>query len=236
MRNWLTFNGKSTKEYGVYISGSDTFNAPERDTESVVIPGRDGELTIDNGRYKNISVEYPAFIYDQFNCNIEGFRNFLLSQKGYGRLEDTYHPQEFRMAKIKGSFKVDPVDSLIAGQFKISFDCKPQRFLKLGETPIEITAATSIKNPTLHSAKPLIRVYGYGQIFIGDYGFTVRQHTQDYMDIDCEMMDAFCGATNLNQYLTIGSNGFPKIDTGVQGITLAGTVTKIIITPRWFNI
>ena len=78
MRNWLTFNGISSADYGVYISGSGTFNAPARDESSVVVPGRNGELTIDNGRYNNISVEYPAFIYRGFNMNVDGLRNFLL--------------------------------------------------------------------------------------------------------------------------------------------------------------
>ena len=132
MRNWLTFNGKSSKDFGVYISGLNTFNAPERDIESISIAGRNGDLTRDNGRYKNLDVTYPAFIYDEMDVNIEGLRNFLLSQIGYKRLEDTYHPNEYRMARYKGGFSANVVDWLEAGEFDIVFDCMPQRFLKIG--------------------------------------------------------------------------------------------------------
>lgn len=235
MRNWLTYNGKSTKDFGIYISGLNSYNAPARDYDTISIAGRNGDLTIDNGRYENIDISYPAFIYDDFNNNVEGFRNFLLSQIGYKRLEDTYHPDEFRMAIVKGGFKSSVQDTLDAGEFEIKFTCKPQRFLKSGEIPIEITASTSINNPTYFASEPLIRVYGYGTFHVGDYSATITQHDYTYMDIDCSMMDAYNGTNNLNNKLSLGSNGFIKIESGAHGITIDdNTVTKIIIYPRWY--
>ena len=53
----------------IYISGSGTFNAPEMDITTVEIPGRNGDLTISNNRFRNITVEYPAFIRKQFRHN-----------------------------------------------------------------------------------------------------------------------------------------------------------------------
>ena len=52
--NYLTYGGRSTKEFNVWISGTGTFNAPERDYTKEEIIGRNGDLTFDNGRYKNI--------------------------------------------------------------------------------------------------------------------------------------------------------------------------------------
>ena len=62
MRKTIVFNYKSLSDFGVYISGKRVFDAPERDTESIKIPGRNGELTVDNGRYNNLELTYPAFI------------------------------------------------------------------------------------------------------------------------------------------------------------------------------
>ena len=104
MRKTITFNNKSLADYGVYISGKGVFNAPERDTESIKIPGRNGELTIDNGRYNNLALTYPAFIIRDLKTNIQGLRNHLLSQRGYVRLEDDYYPEEYRLAKWIGDF------------------------------------------------------------------------------------------------------------------------------------
>ena len=115
MRNYFVLNGKNSKDYGVYISGGGTFNAPRRSREKVTIPGRNGALTIDNGCYENIPIEYPAFIYDNFNANISAFRNMLLTNKKYVRLEDSYHPDEYRLALYDGDFQADVIDNLRAG-------------------------------------------------------------------------------------------------------------------------
>ena len=92
-RQHITVNGIDLADFGVYISGSGVYNAPERDVKSVSVPGRNGDLTLDNGRYKNIKIKYPAFVVDDFAQNIGGLRDFLASIRGYARLEDTYHPE-----------------------------------------------------------------------------------------------------------------------------------------------
>ncbi len=138
-RNNLIFGGVDTADYGVWITGEGTFAAPERDVEVVSVPGRNGDLIVDNGRWKNIKVTYPAFIPNAFDDLIGPFRSAICKKRGYQRLEDTYHPDEFRMAafssgltpKISGSFNR-------TGDFDITFNCKPQRFLKSGEDPIQL--------------------------------------------------------------------------------------------------
>lgn len=237
MRNWLTFNGISSADYGVYISGSGTFNAPARDESSVVVPGRNGELTIDNGRYNNISVEYPAFIYRGFNMNVDGLRNFLLSQRGYKRLKDSYHPDEYRMARWSGDFEADVVENLKAGEFTLTFDCMPQRFYEEGDEPIEMTSGT-ILNRTMMTAKPLLRVYGSGTVTINgtSVGITAEGATY-YTDIDCDLQEAYRDtlATNRNSYITLTNGKFPVLDPGENSVSVSG-VSRLIIRPRWWHL
>lgn len=234
MRNWITYNGKSFLDFGVFISGSGTYNAAERDVDTVTIPGRNGELTIDKGRYKNVPLKYPAFIVSNFDANIEGLRNFLLSQKGFQRLEDTYHPEEFRLARISGEFVAKPISELYAGEFDLEFDCYPQRFLKEGEQVVEITAATTLKSRFLTEAKPLIRAHGTGTFTIS--GVTVQITTANgYTDIDCDLQEAYKDtlATNCNANIVLTSGAFPILYPGDNAITLNG-ITKLEITPRWW--
>lgn len=229
MRNWLTFDGKSTKDFGVYISGEGTYNAPERDEEKISVPGKNGDVVIDNGRYLNVALSYSAFIYRDFSVNIEGLRNFLLSARGYKRLEDTYHPEEFRMAKWNGDFQADVVPYLGAGEFKLSFDCKPQRFLKAGEKTEMFTSAGMLINLTTQDAKPLIRAYGTGSFGVGDATMTISA-ADVYTDIDCDIMDAYKGTTNCNGNI---SGAFPVLRPGENGISLTG-ITRLEIIPRWW--
>ena len=230
MRNWLTFDGVSTKDFGVYINGAQTYDAPARSREVISVPGRNGDLIIDNGRYENTEVTYHAFIYRDFEVNVEGLRNLLLSRTSYKRLEDTYHPQEFRLGIYNGNFSADVVEWLEAGEFDLTFNCKPQRFLKSGEEVVTFTSGGSLLNETMQTAKPLLRVYGTGTFSIGSATMTISS-ANVYTDIDCDLMDAFKGTTNCNGNI---SGTFAALAPGDNAVTLGSGITKIEITPRWW--
>lgn len=235
MRNYFIYNEQDSRDFGVYISGTNVFNAPERSIETVTVPGRSGTLTIDNNRFENIELEYPAFIFANFKTNIANLRNFLLSAPGYRRLEDTYHPDEYRMARYVSGLEVAPTDMRTEGQFSLVFDCMPQRFLTAGEEETELTESGSITNPTLFAARPLIRVYGTGTLGVGSETITITENP-GYIDIDSEMMDAYYGTVNCNGYITLNSGNFPVLAPGYNGITLGTGITKAIITPRYWVI
>lgn len=234
MRQWFIFNGKSSKDFGVYISGLNTFGAPERDVDIISISGRNGDLTIDNGRYKNIDVSYPAFIFDRFDNNIEGLRNFLLSQSGYKRLEDTYHPNEYRLARYKSGLTPKVIDELYAGEFDLTFDCYPQRYLKSGDQTITMTADGSLFNEYAQIAKPIIRAYGVGSFTVGDVTVTINS-ADDYTDIDCELQEAYKDdlTTNCNANITLDNGVFPSLISGDNAISIDG-ITQLDIKPKWW--
>ncbi len=168
----LIFGSVDSSKYGVYISGDGVFNAPERAVESVSVPGRNGAVIIDQGRWENVTVEYRAGMYGvdpaDFARKMTEFRNAMKSQVGYQRLQDTYNPTEYRMATFIDSIEVDPANMAMVGEFTISFNCKPQRWLTSGEADIDVPAATSIYNPTLYDSSPLLKVGGYGTISMED--------------------------------------------------------------------
>ena len=231
MRHYLTIDQTPTTDFGVYISGSGTFDAPERDAENFSIPGKNGDVIIDNGRYHNITVTYPAFIYRDLSVNVEGLRNLLLSHSStYARIEDTYHPTEFRLGRYTGGFEAEVEEDLRGAHFSLTFDCKPQRFLKNGETPIDMQASGAVFNPTIQNAKPLLRVFGVGSFIIGDYTMTISS-ADGYTDIDCDIQDCFKGTTNCNGNV---SGSFPVLVPGRNLITLNSGITRLIIWPRWW--
>lgn len=137
----MTIDGESSRTYGVYITGQAVYNAPQREVEMISVPGRNGQLALDKGRFENIEVTYPAGIYAdteaEFAEAVSNFRNFLCSRDGYVRIEDEYNPNEYRMGVYKSGLEVTPA-MLKAGEFEIIFDCKPQRWLTEGETAVTI--------------------------------------------------------------------------------------------------
>lgn len=236
MLNYFTFDGVMSKDYGVYISGNGTYNSPERVYTNISIPGRDGDLLSTETRLRNVALTYPAGIVANFDTNLANLRSKLLSTIGYARLTDTYHPSEYRMAVYKGGLEPEMVDSLIAGQFDITFECKPQRWLLAGEDDIEMDSGDTITNPTLFDARPLIRVTGYGDMQIGSQVITVAQNNLAYIDIDSEMMDCYCGSTNANSYVSFADNDFPILHAGQNGVEFDNTITSVIITPHWWRV
>lgn len=188
--NKIIYNGTSSLEYNMYVSGDKAFTSPEKDYEKVSVPGRNGDLVFFNNRYKNVEITYNAIILgnqeNPYASNISDIRNWLLSANGYAKLEDTYNPDEFRMACFSGPIEVDTL-LLEAGVCELIFDCKPQRWLKIGfpEVPLTYEKTSSdleavLKNPTKFIANPLIRVYGDGYFYIGSNKVAIKEQPVTY--------------------------------------------------------
>lgn len=173
----LTFDGLSLSDYGVGITGAGVYNAPKRAVNMVTIPGRDGDYALDEGRFENIEITYPAGAFDDdqpdFAEKMSDLRNELASRIGYKRLEDEYNPDEYRLGIFKDGLDVSPAHYSRAGEFDLVFNCKPQRFLTSGEVEQEITSGGTITNPTLFESKPILLVTGYGDIDINGELITV---------------------------------------------------------------
>lgn len=242
MRHYLIFDGKSTLDFNAQISGAGTFNAPERDIKSVSVPGRNGDLTMDNGRYKNTTVKYPTYIAQNYSKNAEGLRNYLLSKIGYKRLEDTYHPDEYRMAKYIGPFNGGATKGMHAGSFELAFDCMPQRFLKDGENYISVSNGSVLLNPTRMTAKPLIKMTtgssvtasAPASLSVGGIQILCTRPTT-VIFLDCDLQEAYNGFyTNMNDNITLVHGVFPTLPAGESGISLANCTAEIM--PRWWRI
>ena len=225
--NTITFGGVNSSSYGIYISGEGVFNAPVRDAEVISIPGRNGSFLLDNGRYENIEVTYPAFntATDKatFIANIDAFRNAIASQKGYQRLEDTFHTDEYRMASFIGGLEINPIlYNDHTSQFEIVFNCKPQRFLKSGETATSKANNSTISNPTLFDAHPLLQFNSSGSdgsISLGTQTITVKSSPVGVIPLDLSASSTTVSGYDPAETVTI--NNTSSYNTG-DTITLSG--------------
>ena len=247
MRHYLVIDGKSTKDFGVYLSGDGTFKAPEKNVEEFTIPGRNGTFHYSvPDTYKNVKVPYDCFIFKDFKRNVAAFRSFLLSRKGYVRIEDTHHPDEFRMGMFHEEFDPEVFVDLTAAQFTINFDCRPERWLKSGEETITYTENGEIYNPTDFVAKPILRIYGEVGV---NCGINIEPKTgsrteiaviipsEGYVDVDTETMEVYAGNVSYNANLSYhGTNTkreFPVISPGLNGVRFSHG-TKLELVPRWW--
>lgn len=231
----ISFGGVNSADYGAIVDGSESYIAPERDYSSVAVPGRDGELTIDNGRYKNVKLPYNLLFGSA--RMLEAYRERISALTGYRRLEDSRRPGEYRLARLSGEFKPKMFGAYNrGGQVTLTFDCQPQRFLKSGEEAILFAAPGALHNPSGYAAKPLLRVHGSGTLRLGDVAVTIAEHGHGVIEIDCALGECYSGEINLNKYVSLSGRDFPALPAGETRVAFDGGITKVEIYPRWWRL
>lgn len=156
------FGEHSTKDFDLVIQAPPTYNFPEKDVTVEHIPGRNGDLIIDNNCWKNTERTYSiASVFrpgTDFVSNSERLIKWLTLKEGYHRLEDSYDPNVYRLASFKQNGSLTNYYD-IATAINITFDCKPQRYLKNGEKSVEFSGSVAtLENPTGYQALPEITI------------------------------------------------------------------------------
>lgn len=206
-----------------------------RDFESVNVPGRNGDLHIDHGRYNNIEITYQCAVMHDADYKLTTLNTALASMIGYHRLEDSIDPSVYRIGNYVDGMEVMPGKTRDAARVDITFNCKPQLFLKIGEIPMVYTQNGQIYNLERFASKPLIRVYGNGTVTVGETTLTWTG-SSSYVDIDCDIQDCFYMGSNMNPYVEMNRTNFPELPPGTTNITLGSGVTRVEITPRWWRV
>lgn len=160
----LKFGEQSTKDLGLVIQAPPVYEFPAKEVTITHIPGRNGDIVIDTDSFKNVTRTYSiASVFKpgtDFVANSEKIIKWLTSKEGYQRLEDSYDPEVYRLAVFKNNGSLQNYYDK-ATALNITFECKPQRYLKVGEKEVsEETSLLTIENPTAMTSLPKLKVEG----------------------------------------------------------------------------
>lgn len=247
---YFHFGDTESRQHNVWISSEDTFVAPERDVTIVDVPGMNGMLTLDNGKYKNFDITYHCFMSGDFLTGFDAFKNAMLSQTGYQVLRDTYHPNGFRKARLKNGIKPKPGPYNTSAKFDLTFDCWPQFYLDSGQQFVTIASGgTTLTNPTAFDSKPLIMVTwtsgtGRGTLTINGKSITISGATIKPLYINCDTQRAYytqnLGATTVyvDEVLTLDDGEFPTLAPGNNSCswTSQNSTLAVSIAPEWWQL
>ena len=228
----LTFNGISLTDYGCYYDGSQLWRKPEKIVEFYSVPGKNGDVSISEGKFSNISRPFSCNIQENFIHNYNALINYLSSVEGYGRLETSEEPDVYMMAAFVDEIQPSTTQFNNGGTFILNFNFQPQKWLKSGENAIQVSSSISLVNPTHQVALPLIEVQGTGNITINSSVLALATNTGTTV-IDCETQDCYEGTINRNNDLTI-TGGFPVLGDS-NTISFTG-FTDVKIYPRWWRL
>jgi len=229
----ISFGG--TQLPGIVVESAPALSRPKRKQTTYSVPGRSGDIVIDQNAWSDYKQDYKVFVSGgegDASELISNVTDILFSGSGYQRLEDSFEPDIFRLAYFSGPLDVTDILTEV-GRTKITFTCRPERFLKSGELPV--VDPDLIDNPTAYAAKPLVKVEGTGNGSVSINGETMTINDMvDYLYIDCETMNVYRSEGENRNGLVSGD--FFKLAPGTNTITFSGGVTSVTVTPRFWKI
>ncbi len=232
----LIYDGVSSRDIGVTVEGFPGTVMPKRDVEVTTIPGRNGALVYDSGTYANYTQNYTMHWRNAYR---DARITEWLHKPGYHRLEESFHPEHYRMAYVSSNQNMDNRMEVLH-RITVAFECKPQWFKKSGDLPINVsTSGKSLLN-TGEDAMPLITVSGSGEgtLTVGDCVITISSIPAKGIVIDSELQDAYSSdkLKNLNTSIKVKNNSFPVLKRGKTTISFTSGIKSVKIVPRWWDL
>ena len=232
--NYFYFGNHASTDFRARVEKWADYYVPSRVVTQISVPGRNGDLIQDTGAYSNFDKSYDVFFdakANGFHDMARAFVSWLCGGSGYRRLEDSYDPDVFLMARVANQEMLRNWMNMY-GRTTVTFNCKPQRFLKSGEEEISLTSGDDINNAWM-PCYPIFKLTGNGVLTVNDNTITVTNNSTSTITIDCETQNAYTGTTNRNGDITI-SGEFPFLVSGVNEISFTNTSASMI--PRWWTL
>lgn len=225
----------------LHVEAKPDYSFPEREYNSVHVPGRNGDILEDIGSYPNVQAtyllscgKYGTFDYLGIARQI---KDWLTRNPGYHVLTDTYEPDVFRFACFRGAGVVSRVTDNGA-RIQVQFDCMPQKYYKtyypapqgtnqgVGILNNSLSNSVNFTNIYTKSGKPLITISNATSAVTGTCNFTFTVGTESvHMNvsipagsaatmiyIDCEAEEVYDQNGNrLGTIVTLPENRFPEL-------------------------
>lgn len=231
----FTYKGINAKEMHLHILNELEFESTTRDIELVTVPGRDGDLIVDHGRYESVIRKFPCRLMIPDKANLEDamskIHQWLIVDTGSHDLLLDHEPDFIYRAMVDNTVTTNRILSHL-GKAVISFRLHPIKFLRSALIERQITSGTNITNPYGIEAKPVLRIIGNGNITIniGDRAL-ILQGIAGGCIVDSETQTI----TSLDRRITLFErmfSPFPVLRPGNNQVTFSGEDIQVFIAPR----
>lgn len=225
----IIYNNKNSQDdLGLSIEKRPNIPFPQKRIERFSVPGRNGSITIAEGTYEDIPIEFLVGFMDyNFFDKLRPVKEWILVMKDYHL---TFSDDVYNFYKVK-SVEVGDIERELRrfGKFNLQFLCDPFLYSYEGEKPIEILWNTTLYNDGYES-NPYIKIYGNGNVSINiNDNLITLNNIVDFVEIDTESMNCFKGNILKNNTMM---GDFPVLKGGENTISFTGA-TKLEITPNW---
>ena len=230
--------GRSSDDVHVVVERYPSVNLAGRKQDTQAVPGRNGDLLFRQDAYQNYIQPYEVYVSAErirLPRAMREIASWLCAPSGYQKLEDDYDVDTYRLAHFAGPLDVESIMHRF-GRATIEFNCKPQRFLRVGDQVVHATQGQALLNPTAFTALPLITVTGTGPgvLTVGSREVEIKSFLEPSVVLDCEAQNAY-SPDGANRNGTISAPEFPELE-GKMEIKWTGGITAVEIKPRWWTL
>lgn len=222
----LYFNGNSNLNLNLFLEEYPSIPISNEEYEEVPIEGRNGNLIINKGTYKDKSIPFTFTILSQ-KVDIDFLRIYKWlteiedNRLVFGRSDRCYKVKKVIFGNLEKEFRS-------IGEFEVSFLCEP--FIQDVEVSKHEITSSGFKFLYYGNAPAdtLVKIYGNGNIQLTINVETMQiDNVSNYVEIDSKLMQVRNKNGTSKDMDTLGD--FVLFDNGQNIISYAGTVTKIIL-------
>lgn len=222
---YFIYNDIDSRNMGVVLKTLPPITRPNRRTEQITIPGRNGTLTVDEGTYDSMSVSLECYLKPGFDPR--KVTNWLNPS---GKITFSDEPDKYYNARIINSIPLSRVFR-ISRSFIIQLELQPFAYSKeIFVKKINSGVAYSFYiDEATANMYPYIKVTGSGEIELTINGTTMKIYPNEYIELDCELQVAYKDSEGANERV-YGS--FFNLVPGTNTISIFGDYTEIEIKYR----
>lgn len=239
---WFEFKGVKSSDIGLYITQMPSRELPVMDMNFHKVSGKSGSIRISDGSYEDIQISVQFKMLDVSNW--DSAVNLLRGQ-GKLRFSDSQLYEYDAVVSDPPTMQYE-MHRFDTQAFSVTFVCHPFRMLHTPASDITVSSSgTSITNPGTASSLPRIKVTGSGAFSLSIGGQTMFfTDVSSGVIIDSELGDVltYDGSLLANDKasgdlfeIQPGQSYVSWVEGGTneQGQAVTGSVTNVVITPRW---
>lgn len=237
-KDWFTWNGESSKLHGIRVLQQPPIVVPLERVSYETVTGRSGSLKMREAEHVYDDIQLP------FECmmdSLEHLQEAVTWLQGDGVLEYPGRPGGWYRAAISQQISMEKILAVRDHrQFTLNFRANPFFYLDDSDDIEGTSSSMELNNPGNIPSAPRITVYGSGSVGLDLAGQVVTlSDLTGGIVLDSELLDALSldEAELLNSQMT---GEFPTIPAGHSTLSWfedetnpGGSVTRIVVTPRW---
>lgn len=233
--SYIKVNGQYSADLGLQLLRGFDRTSAENDVSEIEILGRDGVVTVDNNRKKNIDRTYYFTARDDDEIiHLEEKLTEWLDFAGYQEMELGWDDEYLYEARLIRPFNPKELFANFS-YFSLDFRFQPYKFLKKGMQEIQVSNGQTIKNIGTKIASPLVKLVGTAPSMILTINGrkTEFKNVQDGIVIDTHRRLVYWdNNAKWDNFVRWGNDDFPTLDIGDNLIEFTGADSMSMI-PRW---